>query len=181
MPSRFSAKTSVSLPVPDAPVSVDRYLRDTDRLVSVLGTERRIQKIDDEVYRIALSPLSFLALDLQPIVDLRLWTKPNGTLRMQSLDYEVKGVDYVKYGFKLDLSGKLYPTIRKGKTSLVGRAVLKVGVDLPPILELTPQPVIDSTGSALLSGILSTIHTRMNENLIADYEDWAQERDRSAA
>ncbi|MGD1902635.1 MAG: DUF1997 domain-containing protein [Geitlerinemataceae cyanobacterium] len=181
MLSRFSADTSVSIPVPDAPVSVDGYLRDTDRLVNLLGNPRRIQKTGSDTYRIALAPLSFVMLDLQPIVDLRIWTEPNGTLRLQSIGYEVKGVDYIQYGFTLELSGRLYPTIRKGSTTLVGRAMLKVGVQLPPILQFTPQSVIDSAGSALLSGILATISSRLHQHLIPDYASWAEERDRQVA
>lgn len=181
MHSRFSAKTPVSIAVPDAPITIDNYLRQPDRLVNVLGDPRRIQKIGRDVYRIAIAPLSFLTLNLQPIVDLRVWADANGTLRLQSVGYEVRGVDYMKYGFNLELSGKLYPTIRKGRTSLIGRAALKVSVKLPPILQLTPTSIIEATGSAMLSGILATIESRLRRDLIPDYQLWAQEMDREVA
>lgn len=181
MHSRFSAKTPVSIAVPDAPIAIDTYLHEPDRLVNVLGDPRRIQKIGRDVYRIAIAPLSFLALNLQPIVDLRVWTDSYGTLRLQSVGYEVRGVDYIKYGFNLDLSGKLYPTIRKGHTSLIGRAALKVSVKLPPILQFTPTSIIEATGNAMLSGILATIESRLRRDLIPDYQLWAQEMDREAA
>lgn len=181
MHSRFSAKTPVSIAVPEAPIAINTYLSDPDRLVNVLGDPRRIQKISHDVYRIAIKPLSFLVLNLQPIVDLQVWTEPNGTVRLQSVGYEVRGVDYARYGFNLDLTGKLYPTIRHGRTFLIGRAALQVSVELPPILQFTPQAIIEATGSAMLGGILGTIESRLRHDLIPDYQLWAQEMQRKAA
>jgi len=177
----FSAKTPVSIAVPDAPISIDNYLREPDRLVNVLGDPRRIQKISRDVYRIAIKPLSFLVLDLQPIVDLQVWAEPNGTVRLQSVGYEVRGVDYARYGFNLELTGKLYPTIRHGRTFLIGRAALQVRVQLPPILQFTPQTMIEATGSTMLTGILGTIESRLRQDLLPDYQLWAQEMQRKAA
>jgi hypothetical protein len=181
MHSRFSAKTPVSIAVPDAPISIDNYLRDPDRLVNVLGDPRRIHKMSRDVYRIAIKPLSFLVLNLQPIVDLQVWTEPNGTVQLRSVGYEVRGVDYTRYGFSLELTGKLSPSMRHGRTSLMGRAALKVSVTLPPILQFTPKSLIEATGNAMLTGILSTIESRLRNDLIPDYQLWAQEMQRKAA
>jgi hypothetical protein len=39
---------------------------------------------------------------------------------------------------------------------------------------LTPRPIIEAAGNALLSGILATIQNRLKHQLKADYLAWAE-------
>jgi len=181
MYSRFSATTPVLIDVPTTSVPIQEYLAEPERFVQVLVDSRRMQVLGNDEYRLTLAPLSFFMLHLQPIVDLQVHTERNSTVHLASTGYEVRGVDYKKYGFSLDLTGQLCPITRKGRTVLVGRAILNVGVKLPPALQFTPKALVEASGNALLSGILSTIEHRLRQNLIPDYQRWAQEVGRKAA
>ncbi len=55
-----------------------------------------------------------------------------------------------------------------------GRAELKVQVDVPPPLKLLPEPVLERSGRAFLSGILLTIKYRLERQLVQDYRRWVK-------
>jgi Protein of unknown function (DUF1997) len=48
---------------------------------------------------------------------------------------------------------------------------------MPMPIALTPKPVLETTGSAIMLGVLSTMKQRLTKNLVTDYQEWAnQER-----
>jgi hypothetical protein len=175
MRSRFTSSVPVEIPVPNQPIPIQHYLRQPQRLVTALVDPSRVDVLSADCFRLKMRPLHFLMLTLQPTVDMRVWADAQGTVKLRSVGCEIRGVEYINQRFSLDLVGRLEPHTHNGKTTLYGKADLKVAVDMPPALWLTPKPIIDATGNTLLASVLHTVKQRLTRHLIADYRAWAGE------
>lgn len=172
MQTRFTASQSVEIAVPEQSIPIQHYLRQPQRLVNALVDTSRIEQLDGESFRLKMRPLTFMALSIQPIVDLRIWAQSNGTIHLRSLGCEIRGVEYINQRFALDLTGYLSPEQTITGTRLKGKADLEVRVELPMPLSLTPKPLLEATGNGLLKSVLLTIKQRLMHQLLADYCHW---------
>ena len=172
MPTQFNASQSVEITIPEQPIPIQHYLRQPQRLVNALVDRSQIEQLSDEVFRIKMRPLTFMTLSIQPTVDLRVWAEPNGTIYLQSVACEIRGVEYINRRFALNLQGYLSPCQMNGK-GLTGKADLNVQVELPLPFSLTPMPILEAAGSSLLRSVLLTIKQRLLHQLLADYRRWA--------
>ncbi len=173
MYSRFTASQTVEMVVSEQPIPIQHYLRQPQRLVSALAAFSQIEQLTDEVFRLKMRPLNFLTLTIQPIVDLRVWAEPDGTVHVQSTGCEIRGVQYINQRFKLNLEGTLQPFQAADVTTLKGNANLVVQVDVPMPIALTPKPILEATGNGLLKSVLVTVKQRLMHNLLVDYRAWA--------
>lgn len=172
MPTRFTASLCVEIVVPEQPVAIHHYLRQPQRLVSTLVEPSRIEGLGSDHYRLKMRPLSFMMLSIQPTVDLKVWATANGTIHLQSVGCEIRGVEYINQRFNLDLQGYLSPEQINGETRLRGKADLKVEVELPMPLSMMPESLLEATGNGLLKSVLLTIKQRLLHQLLADYRNW---------
>lgn len=179
MPTRFTASQLVDIAVPDQPAPIQHYLRQPQRLVNALFDPSRTEQLGEDSFRLRLRPLAFMALSIQPIVDLRVWSDADGTVHVQSLAAEVRGLDMFNHHFSLNLKGQLHPKLLRGTVHLEGRADLEVKVELPPALWFTPRPFLEATGNGLLKSVLMTIKQRLTHQLLVDYRRWADTEGRS--
>ncbi|MCZ0903733.1 DUF1997 domain-containing protein, partial [Microcoleus sp. HI-ES] len=60
-----------------------------------------------------------------------------------------------------------------GVAYLKGKADLEVQVELPPPFWLTPKPILEATGNALLKSVLMSVKQRLMHQLLLDYRRWA--------
>lgn len=173
MDTRFVASQSVEIAVPEQPVPIQHYLRQPQRLVYALVDRSRLEQLSPELFRLKMRPLSFMMLSIQPTVDMNVSATADGTIYLKSVRCEIRGVEYINQRFSLKLIGKLYPLNINGVTYLKGRADLEVRVELPPPLWLTPKPILETSGNALLNSVLVTIKHRLMHQLLLDYRKWA--------
>jgi len=174
MPIRFTASQSVEIAVPDQPIPIQHYLRQPQRLVNALVDPSRIEQLSEENFRLKMRPLAFMTLSIQPTVDLRVWAESNGTIHLQSVGCEIRGVEYIDQRFALNLKGYLSPCQTNGG-SLTGKADLEVQVELPFPFSLTPTPIIEAAGNGLLKSVLLTIKQRLLHQLLVDYSRWVSD------
>jgi hypothetical protein len=172
MVTRFTASQSVEIAVPEQPIPIQHYLRQPQRLVKALADPSRIEQRSLEEFRLKLRPLAFMMLNIQPTVDLKVWAESNGTVYLQSVACELRGVEYINQRFALNLKGHLSACQQNGGTCLKGKADLEVKVELPPVFLLTPKPILEATGNGLLKSVLLTIKQRLLHQLVADYCNW---------
>jgi hypothetical protein len=172
MLTRFSASQSVELAVPEQPIPIQHYLRQPQRLIKALVDPSRTEQLSAECFRLKMHPISFIMLSLQPIVDMQVWAELDGTIHLKSIGCEIRGVEYINQRFSLNLNGRLTPQQINGVICLVGRADLEVQVDMPPLFWLTPKPLLENTGNALLHSVLLTIRHRLMHQLLVDYRSW---------
>jgi hypothetical protein len=180
MQVNFSASQLVSIPVPHERVPIQHYLRQPYRLMNALTDSSRVESVGKDLFRLTMKSRQFLMLSFQPVVDLKVWSEPNGTVHVKSIACEIRGVDYINQRFQLDLDGKIYPVQMRGQTHLAGSGDLKVSVVLPPIFWMTPQPILEAAGHSLLQGILLSFKQRLGHQLISDYRQWVGTTDKSS-
>ncbi|MEQ9670613.1 DUF1997 domain-containing protein [Coleofasciculus sp. G2-EDA-02] len=173
MTSQFTASQSVEITVPEQSVPIQHYLRQPQRLVQAIADPNLIEQLSPEQFRLKMRPLHFLSLTFQPRVTLKVWTDVNGTVQLRSVDCDIPGLDYINQRFTLEVKGKLYPESNHSQTKLKGRADLKVRVDVPFPISLTPQPIIEKTGNGLLKSVLLRIKQKLMHQLLLDYSQWA--------
>ncbi|MEG4811164.1 DUF1997 domain-containing protein [Microcoleus sp. F8-D3] len=170
---RFNSSQSVEIAVPDERVPIQHYLRQPRRLVNALVDRSRTQQLSDNCFRLKMRPLQFMMLSIQPTVDMRVWTQADGTINLESVACEIRGVDYINDRFTLNLKGQLRVHQSSGVAYLKGKADLEVQVELPPAFWLTPKPILEATGNALLKSVLLSVKQRLMHQLLLDYRRWA--------
>jgi hypothetical protein len=171
---RFNASQSVEIAVPEERVPIQHYLRQPQRLVNALVDRSRTEQLKDDCFRLKMRPLEFMMLSIQPTVDMRVWALHDGTINLESAGCQIRGVDYINDRFTLKLKGWLAPHQIGGATFLRGNANLEVQVELPPPFWMTPKPILEATGNALLKSVLLTIKQRLMYQLVFDYRQWAR-------
>lgn len=181
MHTRFTASQSVEIAIPQQPIPIQHYLRQPQRLVNALVDPSRIEQISEECYRLKMRPLTFMTLSIQPIVDLKVWAESNGTVHLQSIACEIRGVEYINQRFALHLQGHLSPYQSNNETRLKGKADLEVQVELPLPFSLTPAPILEAAGNGLLKSVLLTIKQRLLHQLLADYQSWVNDKNQEVA
>jgi hypothetical protein len=169
----FTATQSVELTVREEPIPIQHYLRQPHRLIKALVDPSRIEQLGHECFRLKMRPLQFLTLSIQPVVDMHVWATTDGTIHLESVSCEIRGVEYINQRFNLKLVGRLAPVCIEGVTHLQGKADLEVQVELPPPFLLTPKALLEATGNGLLRSILLTIKQRLMHQLLSDYRKWA--------
>ncbi|NJL82945.1 MAG: DUF1997 domain-containing protein [Chloroflexaceae bacterium] len=174
MTTRFIASETVELAVNQQQIPIQHYLRQPQRLVRAIANPNLMEQLSENRFRLKLSPLNFLDLyQFQPVAILGVWADGQGTVYIKSESCEIRGIDYINDRFTLDLQGKLAPLQQNGQTFLRGRADLEVRVELPLPLQLTPRPILETTGNGLLKGVLTRIKQRLLSQLLKDYRQWA--------
>ncbi len=174
MDIRFAATQAVEIIVPEQPIHITNYLRQPQRVVKALAASSQIEPLREHEYRLKMRPLNFMTLCIQPIVDLRVWATEPAIVNLQSIDCELRGIEYVNQKFSLDLKGQLYSCQQHESTYLKGQANLTVQVELPPPFIFTPRPLLEAAGNGLLLSVLSTIKQRLLHQLLSDYQAWVK-------
>lgn len=75
----FEAKKTVKIPVLDRKIPVTTYLSRTERIVGVAFPDKsRIMRLDSELWRVNLKPVTFFTISATPVCDLRyfLFSEP---------------------------------------------------------------------------------------------------------
>ncbi len=171
---KFDASQSVSISVPQNRISIRHYLRQPYRLIQALVDESQVESLAPDCFRLKMRSRQFMMLTIQPTVDIKIWSEPDGLVRLQSVACELKGVDYINQRFQLSLDGGLMPVQTPKGMRLVGQANLTVAVELPPVLWMTPKPILTTTGNGLLKSILMTVKQRLVQQIVADYQTWCE-------
>ena len=170
----FQVSQNLKMLVPNEVIPIEQYLRQPERLVQAITDPRQIQQLAPSHFRLRLRPLKFMMLRLEPTVDLQVWTEAKGILYLKALDCEIRGVQFLKDSFSLELAGTLLPCTRGSNTELSGKADLKIQVEVPPPLKVIPESVLESSGRAFLKGILLTMKYRLERQLVQDYRRWVK-------
>ena len=169
----FCATESLSLALTEPLASLQHYLRQPQRLVQAIADPKRTEVLSENRFRLTMRPLNFMDLyHFQPTVILKVSATATGTVYLESESCEIRGIDYINHRFSLDLKGRLAPYQHQGQTLLQGKADLRVSVDLPPPLWITPAPLLEMTANGLLKGVLSRIKHRLLGQLLEDYRYW---------
>lgn len=176
MKIRCVASEPVTIPVTEAQVPIQHYLRQPQRLVHAIADPRLMDVLEGDRYRLRMNPLNLLELyHFQPTVILKVQADSQGVVKLHSEDCTIQGIDYINDRFSLNVDGKLMPVVKDAQTYLKGLAVAEVTVDIPPFLMLAPLPILEKAGEQLVKGVLGRIKQRLLSQLLKDYRAWAQD------
>jgi hypothetical protein len=191
MITKFYASESVAIAVPPQPLPIAQYLKQPQRLVDALQEQSEIQILGQSQgstlvsFRFALQPLHFLQMRIRPTVDLDAWSDNQGNVYLRSQRSQVKtdifGIEFKGSHFDLELRGQIHaqakPASQTAITKLIGNVSLEVSVEVPPLILLTPMPIIQIIGNNLLKKVLLTMKQRLLRQLVIDYTKWASSSD----
>ncbi|MCM1985072.1 DUF1997 domain-containing protein [Lyngbya confervoides] len=172
---KFQVSKSLTIDFPTRAPLIWEYLEQPTRLLTAMTSATQVQEIQDSTFQVKLHSLEFMHLMFQPIVDLVVWTKPEGKLCLQSSNCRLKGSEQLQQSFALDFNGQLSSRQGRSFTRLAGEADLAIAVDLPPVLQLMPEVVLEKAVETFLYGILTTFTQRLEQRLVQDYYDWAKQ------
>lgn len=178
----FTASESVRIPVAAESIPIQHYLRQPQRLARAIADPDLMKQLSDTRYRVQMREINFMdTYHFQPSVILKVWSGSEGAVKLRSEACEIKGIEYINKRFKLKVQGQLVPVTIDNQTVLEGQADLKVQVELPPLLWLTPKSLLQMTGNRILRSVLQRIKQRLKTQLIADYQQWARQTNSEAA
>jgi hypothetical protein len=173
---RLITTQTVELKVPPQSFPIEDYLRSPNRLMQTLAPAENLQDLGNDRYRLKISPMSVLNLTITPIVDINVWLDPVQKVQIESVAFEMLGLEGLRDRFDFKLLGELYPIHTPKEVLLRGSALLRIDLDLPRPFSIMPQSVIEGTGNAVLSATLGAVKGRMLQNLVKDYQQWSSAR-----
>ena len=162
----FDAKQKLKLSVTKKKEYLSKYLLEEERVVGAMLDSNKLIPEGEGKYKYNVTSFRVFQLDVNPVVSIAVENK-NGVLIMSALDSKLDGLGIVD-DFNLILKANLEAT----DIGLEGEALLGVEVSQPPLLKLVPKKILESTGHSVLNGILLGIKTRVQQQLVKDFNNW---------
>ena len=166
MPLAFSASQALQLSVEQHADQLPDYLNDEERVIGALLDPKQLENLSGGRYRYTVTRLQVFQLQIQPVVELVARRSAN-RIELEAVDCQLEGLGIVE-DFQLTLESWL----ESGPEGVHGEAALAVNVSQPSLLKLIPAKVLEATGRSLLAGILLGIKTRVQQQLLNDFEAW---------
>ena len=162
----FDAKQKLKLSVTRNKEYLSNYLLEEERVVGAMLDSRKLVSEGNGKYKYTVTSFKVFQLDINPVVLIAVENK-DGILKMSALDSTLDGLGIVD-DFNLILKANLEAT----NMGLEGEALLGVSVSQPPLLNLVPKKILESTGHSVLNGILLGIKSRVQKQLVNDFSEW---------
>ncbi len=166
----FYASQSVEIAISPAPVPINQYLSNTERLVYALAEPSQIKVLGRNRFQFSMRPIKFLMLTLEPIADVQIYPNECDEIIIYSDSCRLRHQAALNRRFSFKLRGGL--AARPDNSGVSGNAELDITIDLPAAFRLTPKSLLESTGNAILNGILIAIKQRLQRRLIHEYRGW---------
>lgn len=165
------ASQSVEINISPVPIPIDQYLSNTDRLVYSLADPSQIRVLGENRFEFSMRPIKFLMLTLEPIADVTIYPNECNEIVIYSDSCQLRNQTALNRRFLFKLEGWL--VARPDDSGVSGNAQLDITIELPPAFRVTPKSLLESTGNAILNGILIAIKQRLQQRLIHEYRSWA--------
>jgi hypothetical protein len=194
----FGAATKLVTDLSKSPgvdrASIEEWLCDNDGkgLALSIWDEELMTVLPNSVYKMQTMPLKFVTLELQPSVDLQMWTQPAGKNRagrqlppifkLNSVAFETNlrllpGLGIISseaLGIFIEVAGDLRPSA-DGK-GVTGTISFQTKGMLPPPLRLLPQSALKLAADTINDTIIQFAVDSFSEGAIAKYDEFMRER-----
>ena len=165
---------------PDLP-AVQSWLGDERRVALSIWDEKLIQELGQNVFKLKVMKLQFVTIQLQPSVDVKMWTEissdGNPTFRLQSVAFEpnlqvLPGINLSasSLGIKIEVVGELQPT-PDGK-GVTGKITFTTSGILHPPMRLLPEPVLKAASDTINQTITQFAIQSFQRGAIAKYQEF---------
>lgn len=175
--ARFVARRKESVSVKPLQRPLVEYMSLPASQYSVLDAER-IERIDDDTFRCYVYRFKFFALEVCPVLLVRVEDQPNGCcIKLLSCKLEGSPI-VVAQNDKFDASMvNRISCDSKGSNSFIQQltsdTVIEVSIEIPFAFRAIPVQAIESTGTQVLDQILKIMLPRFMAQLVKDYQAWA--------
>lgn len=164
------ASQSVEITISPAPVPINQYLSNTDRLVYALADPSQIKVMGRHTFQFSMRSIKFLMLTLEPVADVRIYPNDCDEVIIYSDSCRLRHQAVLNRRFSFKLQGWL--AARPDNSGVSGNAELDINIDLPAAFRLTPKSILESSGNAIANSILHTIKQRLQRRLVHEYRGW---------
>lgn len=174
--------------------SIEEWLGDNDGrgLALSIWDENLMTVLPNSVYRLQVMPIQFVTLELQPSVDLQMWTQPAGKNRagrelppifkLNSVAFETNlrllpGLGIISseaLGIFIEVAGDLRPS-EDGK-GVTGTISFQTKGFLPPPLRLLPQSALKLAADAINESIVGLAVGSFEKGAMEKYDEYMRER-----
>jgi len=174
--------------------SIEQWLSDSDGkgLALSIWDESLMEVLPNSVYRLQTMPLRFVTLELQPSVDLQMWTQPAGKNRagrqlpsifkLNSVGFETNlrllpGLGVISsesLGIFIEVAGDLRPS-EDGK-GVTGTISFQTKGNLPPPLRLLPQSALKAAADTINDTVVQFAVASFEKGAIAKFDEFIQQR-----
>ncbi len=162
----FNARQKLDLIVQVNAELLPDYLLQQERVVGAMLDPNKLKSLGSGSFRYEVTSFKVFQLQVNPVVSIAVENTEN-QIRMKVTDSHLEGLGLVD-DFDLTLDAILQAT----PNGLEGEALLGVTVSRPPLLNLIPPKILESTGESILNGILLGIKARVGKQLVQDFQNW---------
>ena len=165
----FKARQKIDLIVQDNQEQLPDYLLQQERVVGAMLDPKKLTSLGPGSFKYEVTSFQVFQLQINPVVSIGV-ENTDKKIRMYVTESHLDGLGFVE-DFDLTLDA-----ILEAKSSgLEGEALLGVTVSQPQLLRLIPPKMLETTGQSILNGILLGIKSRVEKQLIVDFNNWCQE------
>eukprot|EP00548_Thalassiothrix_antarctica_P018474 CAMPEP_0194178782 /NCGR_PEP_ID=MMETSP0154-20130528/12319_1 /TAXON_ID=1049557 /ORGANISM="Thalassiothrix antarctica, Strain L6-D1" /LENGTH=295 /DNA_ID=CAMNT_0038893853 /DNA_START=23 /DNA_END=910 /DNA_ORIENTATION=- len=165
---------------------IREWLSDERRVAMSIWDEDLITPTDEEsVYKLQLMKLQFVTIQLQPTVDMRMWSRTSSKTNspvfyLQSVDFDpniqvlpgLGTIDAKTLGIKIEVVGQLAPT--SDGMGVAGRIAFQTSGKLPPPLLLLPEGIIKAASDAINNTITQFAIASFQKGAISKYKEFVK-------
>ncbi|KAJ1298802.1 hypothetical protein BS78_01G481400 [Paspalum vaginatum] len=175
--ARFVASRSESVSVQQLARPLAEYMSLPASQYSVLDAER-IERVDDSTFRCYVYRFRFFALEVCPVLLVRVDEEPNGCC-IRLLSCKLEGSPLVEAQndkFSASMVNRVFCSSNlKDSTleQLTSDATIEVAIDIPFPFRAIPVQAIESSGTQVLEQLLRVMLPRFLKQLVKDYQAWA--------
>jgi len=165
----FTARQKIDLVVQENEEQLPDYLLQQERVVGAMLDPKKLTPLGSGRFKYEVTSFKVFQLQINPVVSIGV-ENTDRKIRMYVTESHLDGLGFVE-DFDLTLDA-----ILEAKSSgLEGEALLGVTVSQPQLLRLIPPKMLETTGQSILNGILLGIKSRVEKQLIVDFNNWCQE------
>jgi hypothetical protein len=184
--------TTLETPDDDIPNDsfIEEWLLDGRGLAMSIWEEGLMTELPDSVYRLKTMPLQFVTLNIQPSVDMLMWTQQSGRnnagrvlppiFKLQSQNFDVRvntGLSKLtaeELGIYVEVVGDLRPT--SDKTGVTGKICFQTRGELPPPLRLVPDQILKLAADTINETITKFAVASFQKGAIEQYNQYKTNR-----
>ena len=164
----FTARQKINLVVHENEEQLPDYLLQQERVVGAMLDPKKLTPLGPGRFKYEVTSFKVFQLQINPVVSIGV-ENTDKKIRMYVTESHLDGLGFVE-----DFDLKLDAILEAKSTGLEGEALLGVTVSQPQLLRLIPPKMLESTGQSILNGILLGIKSRVEKQLIVDFNNWCQ-------
>ena len=160
--------------------TIKEWLSDERRVALSIWEEGLMTELGNQVFRLEIMKLQFVTLQLQPSVDVRMWTQRmqdgSPVFLLQSVAFDPKiqvlpglSFDADSFGIQIEVVGELRPD---GKGGVTGRIAFQTTGKLTPPFRIVPDSALRAASDTINNTITQFAIRSFQKGAIGKYNEF---------